>query len=93
MGESAGAWSVHLHLLSPLSTGLFHGGIADSGSALMPLAFRSDPLTIAQEKAQAAGCPTDTTSALMDCLRSLDIDTLMSSEDPQVSLIFIAKDI
>ena len=84
MGESAGAWSVHLHLLSQGSTGLFHRGIAESGSALMPLAFQTDPLPIAQGKAHAAGCPTDTTANMMDCMRSLDIDTLITADDSQV---------
>ncbi|KAJ9583744.1 hypothetical protein L9F63_021907 [Diploptera punctata] len=83
MGESAGAWSVHYHVLSPLSTGLFHGAIADSGSTLMPLAFQTDPLSVAQKKAQAAGCAIDSTERLMDCLRQMDIDSLMQSQDPQ----------
>ena len=33
-GESAGGMSVHFHLLSPLGEGLYHGGIAQSGTAL-----------------------------------------------------------
>lgn len=82
MGESAGAWSVHYHILSPLSAGLFHGGIANSGSALMPLAFQTDPLPVARKKAEAAGCPTDTTQHMIDCMRALDINVLMESEDP-----------
>ncbi|KAJ9589228.1 hypothetical protein L9F63_027991 [Diploptera punctata] len=85
MGESAGAWSVHYHVLSPLSTGLFHGGIGDSGSALVPTAFQSDPLSVAQKKAQAAGCTTESTDMLMDCLRQMDIDSLMQSDDPQMA--------
>ncbi|XP_026462693.1 esterase B1-like [Ctenocephalides felis] len=32
-GESAGACSVHMHMLSPMSEGLFHKAIAQSGSA------------------------------------------------------------
>ncbi|KAF4518568.1 hypothetical protein B566_EDAN015379 [Ephemera danica] len=34
MGMSAGGSSVHLHFLSPLSRGLFHGGVSLSGTAL-----------------------------------------------------------
>ncbi|KRT83239.1 hydrolase [Oryctes borbonicus] len=33
-GESAGGGSVHMHMLSPMSQGLFHKVIAQSGSAL-----------------------------------------------------------
>lgn len=35
-GESAGGMSVAAHLLSPLSKGLFHRAIVQSGSALTP---------------------------------------------------------
>lgn len=35
-GESAGGISVHFHLLSPLSRGLFHKAISHSGQAMMP---------------------------------------------------------
>ena len=34
MGESAGSWSVTYHMLSPLSKGLFHRVIAQSGAPL-----------------------------------------------------------
>ncbi|KAG8228421.1 hypothetical protein J437_LFUL003894 [Ladona fulva] len=39
-GESAGGASVHYQVLSPLSKGLFHRAIAQSGSSLNPWAFR-----------------------------------------------------
>ncbi|EGV97018.1 Carboxylesterase 2 [Cricetulus griseus] len=35
-GESAGATSVSSHVVSPMSQGLFHGAIMESGVALMP---------------------------------------------------------
>lgn len=35
-GESAGGTSVQMHMVSPLSRGLFHGAISQSGSALNP---------------------------------------------------------
>lgn len=35
-GESAGAICIALHLLSPLSKGLFHRAIMESGSACYP---------------------------------------------------------
>ena len=35
-GQSAGSASVALHLLSPLSNGLFHRAILESGTALCP---------------------------------------------------------
>lgn len=38
-GESAGGCSVHLHLLSDMSKGLFHKAILMSGTALNPWSF------------------------------------------------------
>ncbi|XP_065219707.1 juvenile hormone esterase-like [Planococcus citri] len=42
MGESAGAASVHAHLFSPLSKGLFHKVIMQSGSIHLPGALNDD---------------------------------------------------
>ena len=36
MGESAGSWSAYYHLFSPLSKGLFHRIIAQSGTPMSP---------------------------------------------------------
>ncbi|KAM6961338.1 cocaine esterase [Aplochiton taeniatus] len=47
-GESAGGISVSLLLLSPLSNGLVHRAIAESGTAAMDLLLIHDPLPIAQ---------------------------------------------
>lgn len=38
-GQSAGGWSVHLHMMSPLSKGLFHRAVIMSGSAIAPYAY------------------------------------------------------
>jgi len=40
MGESAGSWCILHHMLSPLSQGLFIGGIAQSGTPLGDLNYR-----------------------------------------------------
>uniref|UniRef100_A0A8C8M9E7 Carboxylic ester hydrolase n=1 Tax=Oncorhynchus tshawytscha TaxID=74940 RepID=A0A8C8M9E7_ONCTS len=47
-GESAGGVSVSLLLHSPLSAGLFHRAIAESGTASMDAIINSDPLSVAQ---------------------------------------------
>uniref|UniRef100_A0A3Q0QN28 Carboxylic ester hydrolase n=1 Tax=Amphilophus citrinellus TaxID=61819 RepID=A0A3Q0QN28_AMPCI len=47
-GESAGGVSVSFLLLSPLSVGLFHCAIAESGTAAMDLLVANDPLPMAQ---------------------------------------------
>nr|ATJ44561.1 acetate esterase 17 [Helicoverpa assulta] len=46
-GESAGAASVSFHLYSPMSRGLFHKAITQSGSALAPWAYQFRPVFLA----------------------------------------------
>ncbi|KDR24380.1 Esterase FE4 [Zootermopsis nevadensis] len=45
-GESAGASSVHYHLLSPMSSRLFHRAISESGSALNPWAYQTPDASV-----------------------------------------------
>ena len=60
-GESAGGSSVTLHLLSPLSDGLFHQVIAESGVDVSPWATQSVSFGVgfAKELAQKLNCPTE----------------------------------
>ncbi|XP_026743717.1 juvenile hormone esterase-like [Trichoplusia ni] len=46
-GESAGGASVSFHVLSPMSKGLFHKAITESGSALAPWAYQFRPIFMA----------------------------------------------
>ena len=71
-GASAGATSVTLHLLSPLSKGLFHQAIAESGVDLSPFAIQpvSFGLRFAKELAQKLDCATSDHSAMVACIRS-----------------------
>jgi carboxylesterase type B len=70
VGESAGSASVTYHRISPLSEPLFHQSIAESGSALASWAFDSTPEKHAKDIATVAGCPTDNTVDLVNCLRN-----------------------
>jgi len=71
MGESAGSASVTYHMISPLSQPYFHQAIAESGSALSGWAFDSTPESHAHEIAAThLGCPTDSTTALVNCLKN-----------------------
>ncbi|XP_063626369.1 cholinesterase 1-like [Cydia splendana] len=54
-GESAGASSVSYHLLSPMSKGLFHKAIMQSGSSLAPWAYQQSPIQIAASLAKVMG--------------------------------------
>ncbi|KAL7403114.1 hypothetical protein ABVT39_024665 [Epinephelus coioides] len=85
-GESAGGMSVSLHLLSPMSKGLFHHAIAESGTASMSLLLTNDPLPVTQMIANASGCSLESTQKIADCMRSLDIDTIVTfGQDPTLT--------
>ena len=71
-GASAGGTSVTLHLLSPLSEGLFHQAIAESGVDLSTFATQpvSYGLRFAKELAQNLDCATSDHIAMVACIRS-----------------------
>lgn len=70
-GESAGGSSVSLHLLSPVSKGLFHQVIAESGVDLSPFAIQrgSFGLRFAKELANKLSCPSNDHNVMVDCIR------------------------
>jgi carboxylesterase type B len=75
-GESAGAKSVCLHLVSPGSRGLFNRAIVESGLCTVPGLTLSLDETQGDQYAQAMGC-TDATMTL-SCLRALPAQTVTS---------------
>ncbi|XP_044049294.1 fatty acyl-CoA hydrolase precursor, medium chain isoform X2 [Siniperca chuatsi] len=77
-GESAGGASVSLLLLSPLSDGLIHHAIAESGTAAMDLLVANDPLPVMQVVANVSGCSLESTEKIADCMRNLDIKTIVT---------------
>ncbi|XP_782312.4 carboxylesterase 5A-like [Strongylocentrotus purpuratus] len=75
MGESAGAASVSLHMLSPLSEGLFHQAIMESGNALCPWAVDTDmerQVGFTREIADLVNCTEEDSEALLTCLREVE---------------------
>ncbi|XP_043843982.1 carboxylesterase 4A-like [Dromiciops gliroides] len=69
-GQSSGAICISGLILSPLSKGLFHRAISQSGTALIKIFISYEPLKIAKRIAKAANCDTNSTQALVQCLRS-----------------------
>jgi len=69
-GYSAGGASVHYHVLSPMSKGLFSTAISQSGSALNPWAQQTKPKDLAIRLGDSLGCSHETTQKLVECLRS-----------------------
>ncbi|XP_022258738.1 acetylcholinesterase-like isoform X1 [Limulus polyphemus] len=83
-GASAGASSVSLHLLSPLSKGLFNNAIMESGSTFNVWSIRDRETAINQGLllAKALNCshdPRDLDST-MKCLRNADPFDLVENE-------------
>ena len=88
-GESAGGSSVSLHLISPLSKGLFHQAIAESGVDLCPFAVQSESagLRFAKELAQKLACTTSDHSAMVSCIREKEAaDIQKASESIQLGV-------
>ncbi|XP_077979971.1 pyrethroid hydrolase Ces2e-like [Glandiceps talaboti] len=84
-GESTGSISSHLHILSPLSSGLFHRAILQSG-ALSPgygLVYDIDTaVKAAYTLAKELGCEHDNSEDLIQCLRDVPVQSF-----PKASLM------
>nr|XP_023027102.1 esterase FE4-like [Leptinotarsa decemlineata] len=78
MGYSAGGWSVILHMVSPMSRGLFHKAVAMSGSPLM-MPIPDNMLDLAKKQARLLNCPDDTIPNMITCLKNVPYETLGNS--------------
>lgn len=78
-GGSSGAACSGFHMLSPMSKGLFHKVILQSGSPICTWSTSSPG--IARKRAYTiatiAGCHVDTSKAVLNCLRNLPAKYLM----------------
>ncbi|XP_041965230.1 cocaine esterase-like isoform X2 [Alosa sapidissima] len=83
-GESAGGVSVSLLVLSPLSTGLFHRAIAESGTADLVGLINTDPLTTAKIVANATNCEGAKPDQIVDCVMRMSVEDIVkfSQEHP-----------
>nr|XP_018917136.1 PREDICTED: esterase E4-like [Bemisia tabaci] len=82
IGESSGGSAATLHLMSPLSKGLFAYVIAMSGSALSPLSFTERPVAAnaTQRLAELVGCPVCPSEDLTNCMRNVPAETLILAQ-------------
>jgi carboxylesterase type B len=78
-GYSAGSWSITLHLVSPMSRGLFHKAIFGSGSTLGQWSLPTNQLQLAQKQARLVGCPDVSPTVMLQCLRSIPAEVLGNS--------------
>ncbi|CAH1958126.1 unnamed protein product [Acanthoscelides obtectus] len=70
LGYSSGSWSAILHMLSPMSKGLFHRAIAMSGSPLGIYPIPSEQVHLAKHQAHLLGCSDDSSEKLIQCLKT-----------------------
>ncbi|XP_038168410.1 pyrethroid hydrolase Ces2e-like isoform X2 [Arvicola amphibius] len=68
-GESAGGASVSSHVVSPLSKGLFHRAIMQSGVAVLPGLISSSSEVVYGTVANLSDCAAVDTETLVRCLR------------------------
>ncbi len=79
-GESAGSMSVNYQLLSPLSKGLFHQAIMQSGSAGGYLPTTKQQAQLSQYPlAKKVGCPSTEQPDIIKCLQNVPADTLSTA--------------
>lgn len=77
-GESSGAGAVTYHLLSPMSKGLFHKVIAQSGTAIHDWAIAKDAVGRAFRSGKVLGKDTTDKAELLAFLRSLPATDLVN---------------
>ena len=70
-GMSAGGASVHYHMLSPLSRGLFHRAVSLSGSSLNWWAHQRHPRVEAMKLASHTGCERSTSKEVLRIIQKL----------------------
>ncbi|XP_046753940.1 juvenile hormone esterase-like [Diprion similis] len=80
-GQSAGSASVHLLSLSKATEGLFHRYITQSGSALSSWAHlpSASYASRAFQLGGFVGCDNETSSALIECLRTVNASDIVAS--------------
>ncbi|XP_023565104.1 cocaine esterase-like [Octodon degus] len=77
-GVSAGGTSVSSLVLSPMSQGLFHGAIMESGVALLPGLISSSSEGISTIVANLSGCGKADSEAMVRCLRGKSEEEIMA---------------
>ncbi|XP_076396750.1 uncharacterized protein LOC100876166 [Megachile rotundata] len=82
-GYSAGSFSIMLHMVSPLSQGLFHKAISMSSSAIGNDVYGSisqnGQKELSRKQARLMNCSTETTAAMLSCLREKPVEDFLST--------------
>nr|ANQ45786.1 AChE6 [Pardosa pseudoannulata] len=86
-GESAGGFSTSMHLISPLSKGLFRRAILQSGTVVSPLFKNNDALQMmSQYTASLLGCADENNSlnknpqSVINCMKDLPAEKFIQGD-------------
>ncbi|XP_060661205.1 carboxylic ester hydrolase [Drosophila nasuta] len=69
LGYGAGAMAVTLHMVSPMSRGLFHRAIVMSGAATGQWSPPEHQMDVAKKQAALLQCTTENINEMLNCLR------------------------
>ncbi|CAG4972424.1 unnamed protein product [Colias eurytheme] len=69
-GCSAGSFSAMLMMMSPMTRGLFHRAISMSGSPIGKEPLPTEQKHLAVKQAELLNCPTNSSKAIIDCLKT-----------------------
>lgn len=72
IGHGAGAISVSLHMVSPMSRDLFHRVILMDGAATAQWKVPRSQLKLAKRQARLLDCPVDNIKEMIKCLSTVD---------------------
>ncbi|XP_050000518.1 acylcarnitine hydrolase-like [Alexandromys fortis] len=77
-GQSAGGASVSSQVVSPMSKGLFHRAIMESGVALVPDLISNTSEVVYTKVANLSGCETTDSETLVHCLRNKSEEEILA---------------
>ncbi|XP_055377342.1 juvenile hormone esterase [Condylostylus longicornis] len=81
LGYGAGAMAISLHMISPMSKGLFHKVILMSGSATAQWEIPKHQLHLARKHGALMNCTDHNTMELVNCLKKKDATEIASKQN------------
>ncbi|XP_036324906.1 esterase FE4-like [Rhagoletis pomonella] len=80
LGYSAGSFSIGLHMMSPMSKGLFHRGIMMSDSPLAQFGYENKQKRLSDRQADLLNCPQEPETELVKCLKKKSMLDFVNTE-------------